>query len=257
MGAGRPPLGTAARAAAGARAARLVRLGPDSRARRACSWRLGKGAASGAPLPELPGGLHAALPRVELAAARPAAAALGGAAAAAPRWCSTRTVSAIPAGRGNAPSEVNRPLRRALSAADHVLYQSEFSKRAADEFLGEPERLLGDPAQRGRRRAVHARRGVPARRRARAAARRRPDAGLPARARARDARGAPVRRTPTPGCSSPAASPFRPSRCVERLGLRGRVELVGRYAQRDAPDLMRRAHLLLHTKVQRPVSEHA
>ena len=39
---------------------------------------------------------------------------------------------------------------------------------------------------------------------------------------------------------------------LERLGLRERVELVGRYAQRDAPDLLRRAHLLLHTKVNDP-----
>jgi glycosyltransferase involved in cell wall biosynthesis len=39
---------------------------------------------------------------------------------------------------------------------------------------------------------------------------------------------------------------------VERLGLRGRVELLGRYAQREAPALYRRAHLLLHTKVNDP-----
>ena len=32
----------------------------------------------------------------------------------------------------------------------------------------------------------------------------------------------------------------------------GRVDLVGRYSQRDAPDVMRRAHLLLHTKVKDP-----
>ncbi len=30
------------------------------------------------------------------------------------------------------------------------------------------------------------------------------------------------------------------------------VELVGRYSQREAPDVFRRAHLLLHTKVNDP-----
>ncbi len=39
---------------------------------------------------------------------------------------------------------------------------------------------------------------------------------------------------------------------VAELGLGGRVHLIGRYAQRDAPDLYRRAHLLLHTKVNDP-----
>jgi len=45
-------------------------------------------------------------------------------------------------------------------------------------------------------------------------------------------------------------SPAEP--LIDELGLRGRVDLVGRYSQRDAPDVMRRAHLLLHTKVQDP-----
>ena len=43
-----------------------------------------------------------------------------------PGWAGARTV------------EVNRPLRRALLASDHVLYQSEFCKRSADLFLGPP-----------------------------------------------------------------------------------------------------------------------
>ena len=45
-------------------------------------------------------------------------------------------------------------------------------------------------------------------------------------------------------------SPAEP--LIDELGLRGRVDLVGRYSQREAPDVMRRAHLLLHTKVQDP-----
>ena len=34
--------------------------------------------------------------------------------------------------------ELNAPLRRAVLAADHVVYQSAFSKRSSDAFLGEP-----------------------------------------------------------------------------------------------------------------------
>ena len=41
-----------------------------------------------------------------------------------------------PAWAGDRADEVNRPLRLALGAADHVLYQSEFSKRSADCFSG-------------------------------------------------------------------------------------------------------------------------
>jgi glycosyltransferase involved in cell wall biosynthesis len=39
---------------------------------------------------------------------------------------------------------------------------------------------------------------------------------------------------------------------LRELALGDRVEFTGRYAQRDAPALFRRAHLLLHTKVQDP-----
>jgi len=39
---------------------------------------------------------------------------------------------------------------------------------------------------------------------------------------------------------------------VDELGLAGRVHLVGRYAQSDAPSIFRRAHVLLHTKVNDP-----
>src|SRR2546423_8910138 len=45
---------------------------------------------------------------------------------------------AYPGWAGAATEAINRSYRRALLAAEHVLYQSEFSKRSADEFLGEP-----------------------------------------------------------------------------------------------------------------------
>jgi glycosyltransferase involved in cell wall biosynthesis len=43
-----------------------------------------------------------------------------------------------------------------------------------------------------------------------------------------------------------------PQPLVRELGLDDRVELVGRYAQSDAPALFRRAQLMLHTKVLDP-----
>ena len=39
---------------------------------------------------------------------------------------------------------------------------------------------------------------------------------------------------------------------IGELGIADRVELVGRYAQRDAPALYGRAHVLLHPKVRDP-----
>jgi glycosyltransferase involved in cell wall biosynthesis len=45
-------------------------------------------------------------------------------------------------------------------------------------------------------------------------------------------------------------APLQP--LVERYGLVGRVHAVGPYTQREAPEIYRRAHLLLHTKVNDP-----
>ena len=44
----------------------------------------------------------------------------------------------------------------------------------------------------------------------------------------------------------------QPEPIVERLGLRRHVHFLGRYAQAEAPALFRRAHVLLHTKVNDP-----
>ena len=45
---------------------------------------------------------------------------------------------AYPGWAGERTEELNEPYRRALGAAAHVLYQSEFSKSSADEFLDAP-----------------------------------------------------------------------------------------------------------------------
>ncbi len=157
---------------------------------------------------------------------------------------------AYPGWAGDRTEELNDPLRRAVLAADHVLYQSEFSKQSADEFLGAPSGtweilhnaadtthftpaatppsggpvllLGGDQTQEYRLELAL---------RTLAALRvERPDAQLLVTGR--------------------LVSPIEPLR--DQLGLRGSVHLVGGYEQRHAPDVFRRAHLLLHTKVQDP-----
>ncbi len=157
---------------------------------------------------------------------------------------------AYPGWAGEATTELNRRGSRGLLAADHVLYQSAFSKRSADEWLGEPNGtweilfnavdvhhftpaasppdagpvllLGGDQTQRYRL-----------------------DVGLRTFARVLDEH--PDARMIVTGrlISSPDG-------LLEELGLRGKIDFVGRYAQSDAPSILRRAHVLLHTKVNDP-----
>ncbi len=155
-----------------------------------------------------------------------------------PGWAGART------------EEVNRPLRRALLAADHVVYQSAFCKRSADLFLGEPQaswEILPN--------AVDVERFTPAERP--------PDGGpvlllggdqtqayrleLGLRTLAALLPAYPEAQLLVTGRLVCPAQPL-----IEDLGLGGHVQLVGEYAQRDAPAIFRRAHLLLHTKVNDP-----
>jgi glycosyltransferase involved in cell wall biosynthesis len=153
---------------------------------------------------------------------------------------------AYPGWAGTATDELNRPLRLALQAADHVLYQSEFSKRSSDEFLGEPgaswEILYN---------AVDVDHFTPAVT---------PPPGPPALLLAGDQTQAyrlelalrtlallPEARLIITGRLVSSPQPL-----LDESGLRERVEFVGRYDQRRAPEIIRRAHLLLHTKVNDP-----
>jgi glycosyltransferase involved in cell wall biosynthesis len=157
---------------------------------------------------------------------------------------------AYPGWAGAATEELNRPYRHALLAADHVLYQSEFCKRASDAFLGEPNGsweilynavdvdhftpapeppadgpvlvLGGDQTQEYR-------------------------LELALRAFARVLESEPGARLLVTGRLVSSAGPL-----IDELGLREQVDLVGRYAQRNAPDVLRRGHVLLHTKVNDP-----
>ena len=155
-----------------------------------------------------------------------------------------------PGWAGDETDAVNQPLRRALQAADHVLYQSDFSKHSADLFLGEPggrwEVLSNAVDVNHFTPAAHAPSGGPvlllggdqtqayrlelALRTLAAVLGRHPDARLLVTGR--------------------LVSPVEP--LLEELGLGDRVEVVGPYSQREAPGVFQRAHLLLHTKVMDP-----
>ena len=155
-----------------------------------------------------------------------------------------------PGWAGDRTEAVNRPLRSALLAADRVLYQTSFCKRAADEFLGEPTggwEILPNAVDTDLFSPVEA-----------------PPPGGPVillggdqtqayrlelglRTFAALRRSRPEARLLVTGRLVTDATPL-----VAELGLDGVVELTGRYAQSDAPALYRRAHLLLHTKVNDP-----
>ena len=161
-----------------------------------------------------------------------------------------QTGVSYPAWAGDRYAAFNRPIRQALLAADHVLYQSEFCKRSADRFVAEPRgswEILPN--------AVDVERFTPAPA---------PPPGGPVLLLGGDQTQAyrlelglrtfatllprhPDARLLVTGRSAVPIEPL-----VAELGLDGRVEVAGRYAQRDAPALFRRAHLLLHTKVNDP-----
>ncbi len=157
---------------------------------------------------------------------------------------------AYPGWAGERADDLNRPLRQALLAAGHVLYQSEFSKRSADLFLGEPGGTW-DVLHN----AVDIGFFTPAER---------PPAGGPILLLGGDQTqayrlelalrvlAALLPRHPEAQLLVTGRLVVAPDSLVDELGLRGRVHLLGEYAQRDAPEVFRRAHLLLHTKVNDP-----
>jgi glycosyltransferase involved in cell wall biosynthesis len=157
---------------------------------------------------------------------------------------------AYPGWAGNETEKINERSRRALMVAEHVLYQSEFSKRSADRFLGEP---LG--SWEILHNAVDVNHFTPARStppggpvlllggdQTQAY---RLELGLHTFAHVLSAM--PSARLIVTGRLVSPAEPL-----LDQFGLRPHVELLGRYSQREAPEIMRRAHLLLHTKVQDP-----
>ena len=157
---------------------------------------------------------------------------------------------AYPGWAGQETDELNQPLRRAVLAADHVVYQSEFSKRSADEFLGGPSgtwEILHNAADTSHFTPAAV-----------------PPSGPPVLLLGGDQTQAyrlelALRTLAALHGSHPDASLLVTGRLVTEvepllgeLGLHDHVHLVGGYAQRDAPAIFRRAHLLLHTKVKDP-----
>jgi glycosyltransferase involved in cell wall biosynthesis len=155
-----------------------------------------------------------------------------------------------PGWAGDRTEEVNRPLRRALLAADHVLYQSEFSKRSSDRFLGEP---LGSWEVLAN--AVDVTVFSPADVR---------PVGGPVLLLGGDQTqeyrlelalstlAALVPRQPGAQLLVTGRVVSAVESLVEEHGLTGRVRVLGEYEQRDAPAIFRQAHVLLHTKVNDP-----
>jgi glycosyltransferase involved in cell wall biosynthesis len=155
-----------------------------------------------------------------------------------------------PGWAGDRTEEVNRPLRRVLRAAAHVLYQSEFSKLSSDLFLGEPTvswEILPNAVD------VDLFTPAPAR----------PPDGpvlilggdqtqtyrieLALRTFAVVRERHPDARLLVTGRLVSALGPL-----AKELGVVDRVQPVGEYDQRAWPDILRRGHLLLHTKVKDP-----
>jgi glycosyltransferase involved in cell wall biosynthesis len=157
---------------------------------------------------------------------------------------------AYPGWAGSATEAINEPYRRALLAAEHVLYQSQFSKLSADTFLAEPRgswEVLYNAVDVERFRPVTA-----------------PPAPGPVLLLGGDQTQAyrlevALRTFALVAATEPEARLLVTGRLVsspepllDELGVRDRVDFVGRYSQRDAPDLIRRAHVFLHTKVKDP-----
>jgi glycosyltransferase involved in cell wall biosynthesis len=158
---------------------------------------------------------------------------------------------AYPGWYGPGWQELNRPMRRLLHEADHVFFQSAFCKLGADRYLGEREHgweILHNP--------VDVERFTPA-------------AGRPPRPltlllggsqyqryrleTALDTlalvRGEHDARLVVTGALSFGGDGL--AMAAER-GLDGAVDFTGAYAGRDAPELMRRGDVLLHTKYNDP-----
>ncbi len=141
---------------------------------------------------------------------------------------------------------INDEFRRALHAADHVLYQSEFCRRSADELLGEPRgswEILHNAVD-----VDHFRPDGPH------------DADEPVLLLAGDQTQAyrldialrTLALLPDTRLLVTGRLVSDPHPLLRELGIANRVEFTGRYAQREAPALFRRADVLLHTKVNDP-----
>ncbi len=153
---------------------------------------------------------------------------------------------AYPGWAGERTDELNARLRGVLEHAHHVVYQSEFCKSAADRFLGQP-RSTWEVLHN----AVDTSEFTPAAES--------PPGGhvlLLAGDQTQPYRLGTALRTLAllPGVRLLVTGTLIEDglALAEQLGVADRVLFSGRYAQRDAPSVYRRAHVLLHPKVNDP-----
>lgn len=163
---------------------------------------------------------------------------------------------AYPAWCGAGYPWFNEPMRRLRAQADHVVYQSEFCRQAAERYLGPagaPAEILWNPVDlahfspaaapppthvwqllaMGTNHAFY-----------------RVRASLDTLA-ALMRRGVSVRLTIAGEFRWPGGG-GEVSAYVNRLGLRDQVRLRPRFTQAEAPEIYRRAHVLLHPKYKDP-----
>ena len=163
---------------------------------------------------------------------------------------------AYPGWYGGGFELVNRPRARLLHEADHVFFQTEFCRLGADRFYGVregPWEILNNPVDTERFVPLPARPGRPLTLLLGGSQYQqyRFEAALEALARLRRERD--DARLIVAGALSfaPDAAAIAAAH-VRRLGIEDVVEFIGPYSQAEAPALMQRADLLLHTKYNDP-----
>jgi glycosyltransferase involved in cell wall biosynthesis len=163
---------------------------------------------------------------------------------------------AYPGWYGDGWELVNAPRARLLREADHVFFQSAFCKLGSDRFYGAPSHswevlhnpvdtraYSPDPARPARPLTLLLGGNQYQRYRVECALR----ALALVRGEVRDAR------IVVAGALSFAHDAYADTtRMIRELGLDGAVELAGPYTQERAPELVRRADVLLHTKYNDP-----
>lgn len=151
---------------------------------------------------------------------------------------------------------VNRPRARLLHAADHVVFQSEFCKLAADRFYGErsgPWEVLHNPVDTVAFAPLSSRPSRPPTLLlgGNQYQRYRVERALQTVALLREER-TDVRLLVAGELSFAPDGASQVAAMVRRLGLDDAVELFGPYTQADAPALLQRADVLLHPKYNDP-----
>jgi glycosyltransferase involved in cell wall biosynthesis len=166
---------------------------------------------------------------------------------------------AYPGWYGDGWERVNAPMAALLARAAHVFYQSRFCQESADRFVGAPagsfevlynavdtSEFVPGPKPAGRRALTLLLAGSQDQRyRVESAVR-------TLAALVRRGHDAELLITGRLGWSDPVTARQHLDALVAQLGMADRIELLGRYAQVDAPALFRQSDIVLHTKYNDP-----